>query len=705
MDYPEDLLAPLVSIRGRGAAGNPKNRFEALEAVPDPAERDPDDPGPRTRIYRDTSRTIITRNDSPDVGFEYSINPYRGCEHGCVYCLSGDTRILMGDGSLKELRDVSAGDEIYGTERHGWYRRYVRTTVRDHWRVTKPACRITVEDGTTLVAGGDHRFLTDRGWKFVDRGAGNRPHLTTNNRLMGTGSFTRRVAQGADYRRGYLCGIIRGDGLLASYRYERAGRSHGDQFQFRLALADPEALERVEAYLADEGVAVRRFRFAAARAARREMMAVRTHARLPVERIRSLVAWPADPSQEWEAGFLAGIFDAEGSCSDGVLRISNTDGEIVQRIVSAFHRFGFDVAAERPGRDRARPIEVVRLRGGLRERLRFFHLTDPAISRKRDMAGVALKSDTRLRVVKIERLPFEMPLYDISTGTGDFIAEGVVSHNCYARPTHEYLGWSAGLDFETRILAKMDAPAMLRDALASLKWTPKPLVMSGVTDPYQPLERRLRITRGCLEVLAEFRNPVGIITKNHLVTRDVDVLAELAGHGAARVNLSVTSLDPALQRVMEPRTATPERRLDAIRTLTEAGIPVGVMVAPIIPGLTDHEVPAILEAVAEAGATGAGYVALRLPYAVSGLFEEWLDRHFPERKSRVLNRVKEIRGGKLYDSTFGSRMRGEGIYAQHMKTLFETARRKVGLDSDRTPLSTDAFRRVEERGGQRTLFG
>jgi DNA repair photolyase len=705
MDHPEDLPAPLVSIRGRGTAGNPKNRFEALEAVPDPAERDPDDPGPQTRIYRDTSRTIITRNDSPDVGFEFSINPYRGCEHGCVYCLSGDTRILMGDGSLKELRDISPGAEVYGTERNGWYRRYVRTTVHDHWRVTRPAFRITLEDGTTLVAGGDHRFLTDRGWKFVDHGTGTRPHLTTNNRLLGTGAFARPVGQDAEYRRGYLCGMIRGDALLASYRYERQGRAHGDQHQFRLALADPEALERVEAYLAEERIAVRQFRFMAAAGMRREMMAVRTHARPQVERIRTLVAWPVDPTAEWEAGFLAGIFDAEGSCSEGILRISNTDPEIVRRTVSAFGRFGFDVVVEQVVRGRAQAIQVVRLRGGLRERLRFFHTVEPAISRKRDIAGVALKSDSRVRVVRIERLPFEMPLYDISTGTGDFIAEGVVSHNCYARPTHEYLGWSAGLDFETRILVKEDAPAMLRDALASPRWTPKTLVMSGVTDPYQPVERRLRVTRGCLEVLAEFRNPVGIITKNHLVTRDVDLLAELASHGAARVNLSVTSLDPALQRLMEPRTATPERRLDAIRTLTEAGIPVGVMVAPIIPGLTDHEVPAILEAVADAGATGAGYVALRLPYAVSGLFEEWLERHFPERKSKVLNRVKEIRGGKLYDSTFGSRMRGEGIYAQHMKTLFETARRRVGLDGDREPLSTAAFRRVEERGGQRTLFG
>jgi DNA repair photolyase len=274
---------------------------------------------------------------------------------------------------------------------------------------------------------------------------------------------------------------------------------------------------------------------------------------------------------------------------------------------------------------------------------------------------------------------------------------------CYARPTHEYLGFSAGLDFETRILVKRDAPALLQAALQSPRWRPAPIAMSGVTDPYQPVERRLRLTRGCLEVLAEFRNPVTVVTKNHLVTRDLDLLAELAAHDAAAVALSVTSLRPELQRALEPRTASPARRLDAIRTLARAGIPVRVMVAPVIPGLTDEEVPAILDAAADAGATTASYITLRLPYGVGDLFADWLSAHFPDRKEKVLNRVREMRGGQLYDATFGARMRGHGAYADQIQQLFEAARRRSGLAGRGPELSTTAFRRPAP-GGQLTLF-
>jgi DNA repair photolyase len=274
---------------------------------------------------------------------------------------------------------------------------------------------------------------------------------------------------------------------------------------------------------------------------------------------------------------------------------------------------------------------------------------------------------------------------------------------CFARPFHEYLGLSAGLDFETRIFVKTDAPALLRKELLSRRWTPTPIAMSGVTDPYQPAERRMRITRGCLEVLAEFRNPVGIVTKNHLVTRDVDLLGQLAGVGAAAVHISLTTLDERLQRVMEPRTSAPRLRLEAVRTLAAAGIPVGVLLAPMIPGLTDHEIPALLEQAAAAGAVTAGLIPLRLPGAVAGLFDRWLETHFPERREKVLGRVREIRGGELYDSRYGVRMRGEGVYADHMQALFATARRKHGLDGERRPLSTAAFRRPEV-GGQIGLF-
>jgi DNA repair photolyase len=275
---------------------------------------------------------------------------------------------------------------------------------------------------------------------------------------------------------------------------------------------------------------------------------------------------------------------------------------------------------------------------------------------------------------------------------------------CFARPTHEYLGLSAGLDFESRILVKQDAPELLKRELSSPRWNPRVLSMSGVTDPYQPVERKLRITRRCLGVLAEFRNPVVIVTKNYLVTRDIDLLSELASHDAAAVAFSLTTLDDDLRRIMEPRTSRPARRLAAVEKLAAGGIPVGVMTAPVIPGLNDHELPNLLSAAAEAGATFAAYVPVRLPYAVAPLFEDWLARHFPERKDKVLNRIRSMRGGELNDASFGSRMRGEGLFAQHIAQLFSISCRRAGMGEGRFPkLSTAAFR--GGGGAQPDLFG
>ncbi len=274
---------------------------------------------------------------------------------------------------------------------------------------------------------------------------------------------------------------------------------------------------------------------------------------------------------------------------------------------------------------------------------------------------------------------------------------------CYARPTHEYLGFSAGLDFETKILVKEKAPALLRKALSSPGWRPRVVAMCGATDPYQPAERCLGITRGCLEVFLEFRNPVVIITKNRLVTRDVELLADLARSDAVAVCLSVTTLDARLSRNLEPRASLPQRRLEAIETLAAAGVPAGVLVAPVIPGLTDHALPSILSAAARAGARFAGYTLLRLPYGVSSLFEDWLSRHFPDRKDKVLNRVRAMRGGRLNDPRFRSRMKGEGVFAEQIESLFSVARRKAGLSGGKPSLSTGAFRRPA--GSQLDLFG
>src|ERR687889_116978 len=263
---------------------------------------------------------------------------------------------------------------------------------------------------------------------------------------------------------------------------------------------------------------------------------------------------------------------------------------------------------------------------------------------------------------------------------------------CYARPTHEYLGLSAGLDFESKVLVKEDAPELLRKQLSSPRWKPKVLSASGVTDCYQPIEKKLRLTRRCLEILVEFRNPVAIFTKNHLATRDMDLFSKLARHQAAVVTISLTTLDDDLRRVMEPRTSRPVRRLAAIQALARASIPVGVMIAPVIPGLNDHELPGLLSAAAEAGAGFAAYTPVRLPHAVRPLFEDWLARHFPDRKEKVLNRIRSMRGGKLNDARVGSRMRGEGIFADQISQLFELSCRRAGLEGRRFPrLSTAAF--------------
>jgi DNA repair photolyase len=273
---------------------------------------------------------------------------------------------------------------------------------------------------------------------------------------------------------------------------------------------------------------------------------------------------------------------------------------------------------------------------------------------------------------------------------------------CYARPTHEYLGFSAGLDFETRLLVKEDAPRLLEEALLAPSWKPETVVMSGVTDCYQPVERRLSLTRRCLEVFAKLRHPVAVITKNELVTRDLDVLSALAAHGAAGVSISLTTLDDGLARAMEPRASAPARRLAAIRAAADVGVPVGVMLAPVIPGLTDHEVPALLAAAWAAGARSAGFIPLRLPFAVAPLFSDWLERRYPLRKEKVLSLVREVRGGALNDPRFGSRMTGEGPYALQMRALFDVAARRAGFTSRSPALSAAAFRRPP--APQRELF-
>jgi len=588
-------------------------------------------------FYEVEAKSILNRVPaSSRMPFEWTINVYRGCSHACLYCQGGHTPILMADGRTKPLADVRVGDAIYGTVWDGKYRRYVVTQVLAHWSAVKPAYRVTLEDGTELVASGDHRFLTGRGWKHVtgsEQGRNRRPHLTPNNKLLGTGQFAEPPKDGAEYRRGYLCGMIRGDGHLSSPTYPQPGRAGVRVSRFRLALVDLEALRRARSYLVDLDVVLNEFVFQEAVGARRQVLAIGTRARRAVAILEEVVSWPTAPSAEWCKGFLAGIFDAEGSYDrNGALRICNTDQVIVEQITSCLRGFGFSFVIETGHLSQAKPVMVVRLLGGLREHLRFFHTVDPAITRKRTIEGKAIKNNAPLRVVSVEPLGLDLPLYDITTGTGDFISNGVVSHNCFARPSHAYLNFDAGRDFETKIVVKVNAPEVLRRELRKKSWTGAHVAMGTNTDPYQRCEGRYRLTRGVLEALRDHTNPCSILTKSPLLLRDLDLFEELAATAGFTANLSIGTMDEEVWRRSEPGTPHPKARMAAVRTLRQAGISCGILMAPILPGISDspEQLRAVVRAAAEAGATHVSPITLHLRPGVKEEFMPWLAREYPE---------------------------------------------------------------------------
>jgi DNA repair photolyase len=489
------------AIKGRGALSNPPGRFDKLttsfehdgwseDELPDKVA---------TVVLPEPARSIISRNKSPDIGFIQSINPYRGCEHACPYCQSGDTLVRMANGSSKPLAEIRVGDEIFGTRRIGWHRRYVTTQVLAHWSVIKPAFRITLRNGNRLTSGADHRFLTDRGWKFVTPGTTRRSHLQVANRLMGT--------------------------------------------------------------------------------------------------------------------------------------------------------------------------------------------------EESEIEGAIVRSRADLAITRIEALDQSMRLYDITTGTEDFIANDVVSHNCYARPSHGYVGLSPGLDFETKLFYKADAARLLEAELSTKNYKCSPIMVGANTDPYQPIEREHKVTRSILEVMARTRHPVTITTKSALVARDVDLLADLARDGLTQVMFSIPTLNNELKRVLEPRASSAAAKLKAMRALADAGVPVGVLVAPIIPVLTEHEIEAVLEAAREAGASQAGYTVLRLPWEVKDLFREWLAEHFPDRANHVMSVVRAMRGERDNDPDFGTRMHATGPVAQLIRQRFRLATRRLGFPDERQyELPTHLFR-------------
>jgi len=592
----------------------------------------------QTRFYEVRAKSILNRvPEASRMPFRWTINMFRGCSHGCVYCLWGGTPVLMADGRHESIESLEIGDEIYGTDRmEGKYRKYVRTFVLDKWISVKPAYRVVLEDGTELITSGDHRFLSNRGWRHVlntCRSEPDRPHLTTRNYLVGTGQFAPQPIENGEYRRGYLCGIFRGDGHIGSHSYERPGRN-GDVHRLRLALADADVLHRAKRYLEAEEIQTSEWVLRQAVGGHREMIAIGSSSRSMVERAASIVEWPTLPSSDWCRGFLAGIFDAEGCRSDFALRISNTDPAILAWLDMSMARLDFDTVLEDPHRENG--MKVIRVAGGLSEHLRFFHLTDPAITRKRSIEGEMVKTFENLRIAAIEPLGRALPLYDITTGTGDFIANGVVSHNCFARPTHKYLDFNAGRDFEREIVVKVNAPELLRTELARPSWKGEHVAMGTNTDPYQWAEGRYRLMPGIWEAMRDAANPCSILTKSPLLLRDLELMKKINERTEFSAALSVPTIDEKVWRATEPHTPNPRARLEAVAELTRAGIRTGVLIAPIQPGINDapEQVDPIVEMALEAGAAYVTPITLHLRGEVRGLWFEWLREHRPDLISR-----------------------------------------------------------------------
>jgi DNA repair photolyase len=582
------------------------------------------------RFYEVQAKSILNRVPKASrMPFRWTINPYRGCSHACAYCASGETLILMGDGRAKRLADVREGDYVYGTVRDGRYRRYSVTQVFAHWSTIKPAFRITLEDGTELIASGDHRFLTRRGWKHVigtEWGSMRRPHLTLNDTLTGIGGFAEAPEHAADYRRGYLSGLIRGDGHIGSYEYEYAGRRRQQLHRFRLALTDTEALRRAKGFLeAELGLVLPEFAFATQ--GRRSMRAIRTQSRDNVAGIAQLISWPRGVRPEWCKGFLAGIFDAEGSHGEA-LRISNYDPEIIDWITWSLRCLGFRSVVE--DRNRSNGLTYVRLLGGLPEKLRFFLTCDPAITRKRELEGIALMNPApRLKVESIEPVGKGWRLYDITTGTGDFIANGVVSHNCFARPTHTYLDFNAREDFEREIVVKVNTPEVARAELMRPRWTREHVALGTNTDPYQWVEKKYELLPGVWEAMRDSRTPCSVLTKSPLLLRDIELFKQIPSFAA---NLSIPTLDEKAWRASEPHTPHPRKRIEAVAELNRAGIPTGVLIAPLMPGINDspEQVEEILELCGAAGAVSIGGICLHLRGEVRDIVMDWLRSYRPD---------------------------------------------------------------------------
>ncbi|GAA2505162.1 intein-containing Rv2578c family radical SAM protein [Winogradskya humida] len=581
-------------------------------ALPGAVVRTFDTPGfSGMTFYEIRAKSMINRVPGASrVPFQYTINPYRGCSHACSYCLGGDTPILMADGSTRPLSQLQVGDAVLGTTGAGPHRRYETTTVLDHWSTSKPAYRVTLADGTRLVASGDHRFLTDRGWRHVSPAEPHLPALAVGDRMSGVGHFADPPKESPDYQAGYLCGLIRGDAgapLTASPR-------EGD------------AWIRADGYLED----------------------------VPMH---EALRWPEMPTGGWYRGFLAGAFGATGVADRLAIVFTSRDQGFLSRVTEALTHLG--LPSRRPPHPQLGGVGSVEVTRDLWAALRFRHLTG-TIEAPLDASGVGVRSDPQLTVADIEELGLTLPLYDITTGTGDFIADGVVSHNCFARNTHTYLDLDAGHDFDSKVIVKVNAGELVRRELSSPRWTGSPVAMGTNVDVYQRAEGRYRLMPEILTALRDHANPFSILTKGTLILRDLELLKQAATVTDVGLAFSVGFLDEAMWRAVESGTPSPQRRLDAVRRLTDAGFAVTVLMAPILPGLTDTDesIEETVAAIAAAGASGVTALALHLRPGAREWYAAWLTREHPALAPRYRDLYRD--GSYLpqtYQNEIGARVR------------------------------------------------
>jgi DNA repair photolyase len=565
-------------------------------ALPGATVRTFDTPGfAGMTFYEIRAKSLINRVPGASrVPFEWTINPYRGCSHACSYCLSGDTPILLADGSTRPLSQLQVGDTVLGTMGAGPHRRYVPTTVLDHWTTSKRAYRVTLADGTRLVSSGDHRFLTDRGWRHVSPEEPGLPALAVGDRMSGVGRFADPPKESPDYRTGYLCGLVRGDAGAP------AGAREGD------------AWVRADSYLED----------------------IPMHVAL---------RWPELPTGSWYRGFLAGAFGATGYADRLAVVFTSRDLGFLDRVTDALTHLG--LPSRRPPHAQLGEVYSVEIARDLWAALRFRHLTGVSDARL-DASGVGVRSEPQLTVADIEDLGLTLPLYDISTGTGDFVADGVVSHNCFARNTHTYLDLDAGHDFDTKIVVKVNAGELVRRELSAPKWQGAPIAMGTNVDVYQRAEGRYRLMPEILAALRDFANPFSILTKGTLILRDLELLKQAATVTDVGLAMSIGFVDERMWRAVESGTPSPRRRLEAVSKLTEAGFAVSVLMAPILPGLTDTDesIDETVAAIAQAGAASVTPLPLHLRPGARQWYAAWLTREHPE----LAPRYRDLYSGGSY---------------------------------------------------------